>query len=59
MAAEFRRREFILGVKHRRVARQKLQDAVVLRDRPRNQSVEIGNVRRLQISAEPKIDETR
>jgi hypothetical protein len=56
---EFRGRKFGLVVEHGRVAHQQLQDAIVFRDRPRYQRVEIADVRRQQIPAEPEIDDPR
>ncbi|MEI9925859.1 MAG: hypothetical protein WDN50_22750 [Bradyrhizobium sp.] len=53
---EFRRRQFGLVVEHGRVADQKLQHPIVFRNRPRHQRVEIADIGRQQIPAEPKID---
>ena len=54
--AEFRHREFAPTIEHGGVSDQKLQHAVVLRNRPCHQIVEIGQMRRQQLPAQPKID---
>jgi len=46
-----------LIVQHRRISHQKLQQAIVLGDRTRNQGVEIGDTPRQQIPAQPEIDD--
>jgi hypothetical protein len=58
-AAQLHGRQFLLVFEHRGVAHHELQDTVVFRNRPRDQGIDIGNMRRHQVSAEPQVDHAR